>query len=450
MGEATMNMQASEWRDQEKIRQQFNYGPYPRIPLEQSPKEDFERLFEDSLVTAYYLRHRRVVDTQDKLILDAGCGSGYTSLVLAEANPGAKIVGIDLSEQSLDLARQRLNYHGFQDAEFHQLKLEEVGQLGYQFDYINCDEMLYLLPDPADGLRAMRAVLKPDGIIHSNLHSIHQRKNFYRAQELFKFMGLMDANPEAFEEEAVVETMKTLHDVVRLKAETWDKQNEAMEPEKLQQLLAMNFLFIGDTGFTIPEMFHLIRQADLEFVSMVNWRQWDVVDLFKDPDNLPLVWGLSLAEATIEEKLHLYELLHPVHRLLDFWCTHPGEPGIPVDDWDEADWQQATVHLHPHLRTDFLKDGLTRCVQEGMQFEISQAVPSPALRPVFIEPTTAACLLPLWEGAQSIQTLAERYHKIRPVDPVTLESLTPEAAFGKVKDLLNRLDAFLYVLLERP
>lgn len=448
MGEAVMNTQAL-WRDQEKIRQQFDYGPYPRIPLEQSPKEDFERLFEDSLVTAYYLRHRKVVDTRDKLILDAGCGSGYTSLVLATANPGAKIIGVDLSEQSLDLARQRLEYHGIKDAEFHQLKLEEVEQLGYQFDYINCDEMLYLLPDPADGLRAMKSVLKPDGIIHSNLHSIHQRKNFYRAQELFKYMGLMDSNPEAFEEEAVVETMKALQDGVRLKAETWNKANETIEPEKLQQVLAMNFLFIGDTGFTIPDMFDLIRQADLDFVSMVNWRQWDVVDLFKDADELPLLWSMSLANATIEEKLHLFELLHPIHRLLDFWCTHPGEVGIPVDEWEESDWRQATVHLHPHLRTHFLKDGLTRCIQEGKGFEISQAVPGPALKPILLEPTTAACLFPLWDSPQPIQALAERYRTIRPVDPITLEPLTPEDAFTKVKDLLNRLDAFLYVLLER-
>lgn len=444
-----MNMQTAEWRDQEKIRQQFNYGPYPRVPLEQSPKEDFQRLFDDSLVTAYYLWHRKVVDTRGKVILDAGCGSGYTSLVLAEANPGAKIIGIDLSEQSLDLARQRLEYHGFQDAEFYQMKLEDVGKLGYQFDYINCDEMLYLLPDPADGLRAMKAALQPDGIIHANLHSIYQRKNFYRAQNLFKFMGLMDANPEEFEEEAVVETMKALQDGVRLKAETWSKDYASIDPEKLKQLLAMNYLFIGDTGFTIPDMFDLIRQADLEFVSMVNWRQWDVVDLFQDPENLPVFWGMSLAAATIEEKLHLYELLNPVHRLLDFWCTHPSETGEPVEMWEDSDWQTATVHLHPHLRTNFLKDGLTRCVQEGKPFEISQAVPSPALRPVFIEATTAACLLPLWEESQSIQAVAERYRKIRPVDPITLEPLTSEDAFAKVKELLNRLDAFLYVLLER-
>jgi 2-polyprenyl-3-methyl-5-hydroxy-6-metoxy-1,4-benzoquinol methylase len=119
-----METQASEWRDQDKIRQQFDYGPYPRISLEQSAKDDVDKLFHHNLVTAYYLHHRRVVDTSNKVILDAGCGTGYKSLVLAEANPGAKIVGIDLSEQSLQLARQRLQHHGFDNVEFISSKLK--------------------------------------------------------------------------------------------------------------------------------------------------------------------------------------------------------------------------------------------------------------------------------------------------------------------------------------
>ena len=92
----------------ENIRQQFDNTPYPRIPLEESPKDNSELLYLHNLVTAYYLRNRRVINTEGKVILDAGCGTGYKSLVLAIANPGAKIVGIDLSEESVKLAEQRV------------------------------------------------------------------------------------------------------------------------------------------------------------------------------------------------------------------------------------------------------------------------------------------------------------------------------------------------------
>lgn len=446
-----MDIQEPDWRDPDKIRQQFDYGPYPRVPLEATVKEEIEDLYTHNLVTSYYLRHRRVIDPQGKLILDAGCGSGYQALLLAEANPGAKIVGIDLSEESVGMAQQRLQYHGFNDTEFHILKIEDLPQLGIEFDYINCDEVLYLLPDPVAGLAAMKSVLKPDGIIRANLHSAYQRAGFYRAQELFRMMGLMDQTPQEFEEQAVIETMKSLKEDIRLKHETWRPEHHGGLDEKsdrMKEFLAMNFLFIGDTGFTIPEMFGLLEAAELDFVSMVEWRKWDVEDLFKKPDQLPELWAMGLAMASVPEKLRIYELLHPIHRLLDFWCTHPGESGIPVDEWSETDWQTAIVHLHPQLRRDTVKEELIQCIRAGKPFEISREIKLPTLAPVLLEAGIAACLLPLWEGAQPMQVLVDRYQQIRSVDPVTLEPITQAAAFSAVKDLLNQLDAFLYVLVE--
>ena len=92
--------------------------------------------------------YQKVLNAEGKLILDAGCGSGLQALVLALANPGAKIIGVDLSEKSIEVARQRFAYHNLDNAEFHALSLDEIESLGYQFDYINCDEVLYLLPNP--------------------------------------------------------------------------------------------------------------------------------------------------------------------------------------------------------------------------------------------------------------------------------------------------------------
>jgi 2-polyprenyl-3-methyl-5-hydroxy-6-metoxy-1,4-benzoquinol methylase len=437
-------------RDPEKIRQQFDYGPYPRKPLEVSPREEFEDLYVHNLVTPYYLRHRRVIDTQGKIILDAGCGSGYNALILAEANPGAKIVGIDLSEQSVNLARQRLQYHGFENAEFYQLALEDLPQLGLKFDYINCDEVLYILPDPVAGLQAMKSVLQPDGLIRTNLHNAYQRARFYQAQELFQLMGLMDNNPEDFEEEVVLETMKSLKDAVVLKRETWaGRNNESKDSDELKQLLAMNFLFVGDTGYRIPDLFNLLEQADLEFVSMVNWRQWDLTALFENPDELPMFWQMGLASADQADQLRMFELLHPVHRLMDFWCAHPGESGLPVDDWSEADWQMARVHLHPQLKTEVAKTQLVEAIRGSKAFDIGQFIAVPRLAPVLLEASVAAALLPLWDGPQPIQAIAQRYRQLRPVNPVTLEPISEAQAFAAVKDLLNRLDAFLYVLVER-
>lgn len=440
-----MNNQSSELL--EKIRQQFEFDPYPRIPLDLSPKKDGNLLFIHNLVTPYYLRNKKALETEGKFILDAGCGTGYKSLVLAEANPGAKIVGIDLSEHSIERAQQRLKYHGFENADFHVLSIDELPKLGLEFDYINCDELLYLFPDTSLGLKALKSVLKSQGIIRSNLHSSIQRFNIFRAQEVFKMMGLMDSNPEDPEIEMALETMKALKDGVDLKVRTWDS---GYEGEDGKQRVLMNYLFQGDKGYTIPDLFAALRAAELEFVSMVNWRHWEVLDLFKEPDNLPVFLGMSLPELSIEERLHLFELLHPMHRLLDFWCGHPGQAdsSVPMEQWERSDWQQAWVHLHPQLRTQQSQEDLMECIAKHRPFEISRYVTATTMVPIVVESGMAACLLPLWEGAQSVASLVERWLKIRPSHPVTLEPVSDRAAFDEIKELLSTLEAFLYVLLE--
>ena len=440
--------------EQEKMRRQFDSGPYPRIPINGFPKDDYERFFQNSLVTPYYLHYHQVTSTQDKLILDAGCGSGYKALVLAMANPGAKVIGVDLSEQSVALARQRFAFHQLTSGEFHQLSLLDIAELGLEFDYINCDETLYLLGDPVAGLEALKAVLKPQGIIRANLHSKYQRAQMFRAQELFKFMGLMDATPGAVEAEVVSETMTQLKTTVRLRDETWDRRGfESLELADLQERIATNFLLLSDKGYSSLDLFDMLEQAHLDLISMVNWRQWEIADLFQEPDNLPAFWTLSLPAAELRDRMHVYELLHPVHRLLDFWCTHAEITHVEapaVNDWSLADWQQAIVHLHPHLQNQALKDNLVRAIDLSQPFEISQQVKLPTLTPILLESNLAACLLPLWESPQPVSAIVERYRRSNPVDLVTLEPVEAEAAFAAVKYLLHRLNVFLYILLELP
>lgn len=430
----------------EKIRQQFEFAPYPNKPLDQSPKDDYELLYVHNLITSYYLRNQKVLDTEGKVILDAGCGSGYKSLILAEANPGAKIVGIDLSEESVKLARQRLQYYEFNNAEFHVLSIEELPKLNINFDYINCDEVLYLLPDINLALATMKSVLKPGGLIRGNLHNAYQRVSYFRAQELFTMMGLMEQTPRELEIELVRDIMISLKEQVILKAKTWT----SLEEESDQSIL-MNYLFQGDKGYTIPQLFTALQSADLEFVSMVNWRHWELMDLFKEPENLPHFLSLSLPDLSIEDYLHLFELLHPVHRLMDFWCAHPheAESFVPVSQWTLSDWQQARVFLHPQLKSNEVREDLIACINNHNPFLISRYIPLPTLTPIAIDSNIAACLLPLWDSPQPLLSLVQRWLKLRPFHPVTLEAVTQQEALKEISELLQRLEVFLYILLER-
>jgi hypothetical protein len=92
---------------------------------------------------------------------------------------------------------------------------------------------------------------------------------------------------------------------------------------------------------------------------------------------------------------------------------------------------------------------LIQCITSQQPFEITRYVTLPALVRIFLESYTAACLLPLWEGACPAKSLVERWLKLKPLHPVTLEPVSEQAAWEEVKKVLSRLEAFIYLLLER-
>ena len=83
-----------------------------------------------------------------------------------------------------------------------------------------------------------------------------------------------------------------------------------------------------------------------------------------------------------------------------------------------------------------------------MPFEISRYIIVPTLAPIAIDCTMAACLLPLWDGRQSVVSLMDQWLQIRSQMAVNLEPISEQTAFEEVKELLIRLEVFLYVLLE--
>ncbi|WP_017660687.1 class I SAM-dependent methyltransferase [Baaleninema simplex] len=428
----------------ESVRQQFDRAPFPRQPLERSPQDDLSLLYRHTLVTPFYKRDGKVIETQNLTVLDAGCGSGYKALALAIANPEISIVGVDFSESSIELARHRLNHHHIDNVEFHAMSLEDVGNLGREFDYINCDEVLYLLPNPVAGLRSLASVLKPHGIVRGNLHSAFQRFDFFRAQQLFNMMGLMGEDiPDEMAIDLVRETMNALKDFAKLKSQTWTPKLSE-DPERL----FANYLLREDKGFTVPQLFEMLEAAELEFISMVNWRQWNPLDLFDNPDDLPAFLGMSLPKTTIAERLHLYELIHPIHRLLDFWCGCPGiaRPRLSVENW--TNWEAVRVSLHPLLKTSSTRAALETCLHQHRGFSISEYLPVPGVTNLFIDSVTAASLLPLFDAPKSMFELVAFWNKTHPLNPVTLEATTQTEALDAVRDLMVTLEDLGFVMLE--
>lgn len=98
-------------------------------------------------------------DVAGKKILDLGCGTGRESILLAKA--GARVTGVDFSEEMLDVARS--NAAGlevtFINAEVGAVPLEE------QFDLVLCSLVLSHVPDLLPAMKEMARLTRPGGKI---------------------------------------------------------------------------------------------------------------------------------------------------------------------------------------------------------------------------------------------------------------------------------------------
>lgn len=57
---------------------------------------------------------RAFTDLRRQDVLDFGCGTGSTTVVLAEMSPDARLTAIDIDTRGLEIARLRLAHHGFE------------------------------------------------------------------------------------------------------------------------------------------------------------------------------------------------------------------------------------------------------------------------------------------------------------------------------------------------
>lgn len=324
----------------QNLQHMYDGQPYPLIPIEVPVRDQWKDLFKVHLTTAQYVRTHGLVSAEGKKLLNAGCGSGLETLLLAEANPGAEIVALDFSAESVRVAEQRLRYHGFHQVEFYVLDLLQVADLGYTFDFITCNDTLYLLDDPQAGLQALGSVLHEDGILRANLHNLYNRRDTIEVQEALQLLGLgQQPLPEAVARTRQI--MGAIRPGSWRKTQTWIPEVEQFTDD----LIVNNFLLKGDKAYSIPETLAMLEGAGLGLVSWVDAASWDPKQVFTE---IPAFLQPVLAELSLLEQWHLCELLYPnLHRLNDFWAEH--RDSSLVLPWDPQDWEGGKVHLHPLL-----------------------------------------------------------------------------------------------------
>jgi ubiquinone/menaquinone biosynthesis C-methylase UbiE len=101
----------------------------------------------------------------DPSILDAGCGTGEAASRMAELFPRAQIVGVDVIDSSLELARQR--YRSLASRlKFEHQSIYELSAADRSFDLTVCRHVIHSIPHADRVIAELVRVTRPGGYLH--------------------------------------------------------------------------------------------------------------------------------------------------------------------------------------------------------------------------------------------------------------------------------------------
>src|SRR5277367_6435475 len=190
----------------------------------------------------------------DRSILVAGCGTSQAAKY-ALAWPRAKITGIDISTTSIQRTEKLKLKYQLDNLEVHQLPVERAEELGGRFEHVVCTGVLHHLPDPGEGLRALRRVLEPGGAMHLMVYAPYGRAGIYMLQDYCRRLGIGTSSKEIKDLANSLTSLPPDHPLVPLLRESPDFRDEAA--------LADALLHPKDRAYSVPQLLELLAAGGL-------------------------------------------------------------------------------------------------------------------------------------------------------------------------------------------
>lgn len=123
-----------------------------------------ERLLDQASALTELLHHDTKYPPNVK-VLEAGCGIGAQTVILAQNSPGAHFTSIDISNESVLMAESRIRSWGIRNVVFQTASIFDLPFAEESFDHIFVCFVLEHLPNPIQALQHLKHVLKKGGSI---------------------------------------------------------------------------------------------------------------------------------------------------------------------------------------------------------------------------------------------------------------------------------------------
>ena len=255
----------------------YDRFPFPGDPLQDGPPPGYNwRWCHLSVLAAV---HGVVpAGSERPRILDAGCGTGVSTDYLCHLNPGADVLGIDISAGALAVAKERLQRSGAA-AQVNSLRQEQRSLLDLEsegpFDYINSVGVLHHLDQPESGLRSLAGCLAPDGLLHLFLYADAGRWEIHRTQQALTLLDVGTGSEGLRLGRELFEILPEGNRLARHHRERWAVDCAA------DANFADMYLHPQETSYNLERLFRFIGTAGLHFAGFSNPEVWDPARLLQ-------------------------------------------------------------------------------------------------------------------------------------------------------------------------
>jgi ubiquinone/menaquinone biosynthesis C-methylase UbiE len=162
----------------------------------QSPVPD-ESIYQEKL------ERTRALFQSGSRVLEFGCGTGSTAI--AHAQHVEHIDALDISQNMLDIAREKANRSGCNNVSFYLSFLREFDHAKRDYDVVLGMSILHLIPDLEQELQEVYSRIRPGGYFVSSSSCIAELAWFFRVlMPLLSTLGVIPKlnvfNPEALKQ----------------------------------------------------------------------------------------------------------------------------------------------------------------------------------------------------------------------------------------------------------
>lgn len=313
------------------VEEQYTNWVYP-LPVEDMRQAVTGGYFEYGDPSLYWPkfwpRKRACPEKMDILI--AGCGTNQAAYY-AVRNPNWNILGVDLSDSSLAHQEKLKQKHGLSNLTLVKHDLTKIADFGKDFDFITSTGVLHHLPDPDAGLKALKSVLREDGVINLMVYGRSLRLGVYVMQEFFKTLGFQQTQKDVDLVRTLLDSLPEDHITRRYTKVASDLHYDAG--------IVDTFLHPQDTAYFAGEVFDFADRAGLEFYgwidNLLNSLEASV------PESHPIKDRLK--NLSLKDKSQLCDLLVMNQGTHRFCVAHPEYVSKNKILFDGDDFLQNTV-----------------------------------------------------------------------------------------------------------